>query len=1140
MKMAENGYVELRACSAYTFLRAASNPEELVETAAALGYRALAMADLDGVYGIPRFVKACRSAGIRPICGARVTLGDTCATGPDVAPACGRRNRGAPPPAHGTAPTSELLLLCRDRMGWQNLCELLTAAHAGHEKGHALADMAMLERFHAGLVAIAGGRGGPVLAAAAHRGRDAGAAAAGRLAGIFGRENIRLDLVRHGDPGQERANRYLVDVAAGLDIDTIATNDVRYATPDRGRIMDLLLAIRNHTVLDESGAVLPRGHRFFLRAPSEMHRCFADMPGLVERTAELARSLPFDLTDTGYRFPEYPVNAPETEFDRLRALVTDGVRWRYGDPSPAVRAQIEHELSIIGKLELSGYFLLVNDIAGFCRDNGILAQGRGSAANSAVCYALGITAVDPIAMGLLFERFLSEERGEWPDIDLDLPSGDERERVIQHVYEKFGRDHVGMTAAVISFRGRNAAREVGAALGLEPERIARLTRLIRHYDFRDPGDTLSLHLRDAGLDPTDTRVAHFVDAWHAIQELPRHIGQHNGGLVISGTRLDRVVPIEPAAMPGRSVIQWDKDDIADMKLIKVDLLGLGMLAAISQTIELVRRHENVHVDLAHLPHDDPGVWDMLCAADTVGVFQIESRAQMATLPRMLPRRFYDLVVEVAIIRPGPIVGKMVHPYLERRAGRERVTYAAPCLEPILERTLGIPLFQEQLMRMVMAAAGFSAGDAEELRRAMGSRRSRRKMEQLVERMHSGMSANGIGPAARDEIVKSIVSFALYGFPESHAASFALIAFASAWLKKYHPAAFVTAILNCWPMGFYSPCTLVQDVMRHGVPVLPIDVNVSDWLCTLEPANTLTAPTGKNTSQTPHDEPIDARQAIRLGMRYINGLGETSARRIIAERAARGPYLDITAVGERAGIGRAELVLIADAGAAPKTGSRRDAVWQAMAFDAAAKLLHRNHDADALDAPDALAADDDFDNPDDARALLLPPQTAFDDMLDDFRSTGMTVGPHPMAFARELFGPHPPSRTAPADGTTSALRHDKPARPPSSVAAHERVFTARELAGLPDGMRASVAGMVIVRQRPPTARGFYFATVEDETGHAAVAVRPDLFAPNRVLLSTARFLVFSGVVQNRDGVVSLLADRFHPIDLPVKSLSRSFH
>jgi len=1095
-----NDYVELRASSAYSFLRAASNPEDLVETAAGLGLGAMALADADGVYGIPRFVKACRQSGIRPICGARIKIqtgstheaGGTDIQGDDAT--CDGRVR-IQRSADSRSP--ELLLLCRDRAGWQNLCELITATHSGLDQGQALADLTMLERYANGLVAIAGGGDGPILNAANAGGRDAGRQVLDKLIGIFGTENTFIDLQRHGSPAQERANRYLMDLGEAAGIGMIATNDVRYATADRSRVMDVLLAIGSHTTLDSAGNVLPGNHRRFLRHPDQMRRCFADLPGIIQRTAALAESLTFDLHDTGYRFPEYPTAPGQSGIELLRQLVGEGVRWRYGDPTPAVTRQISHELEIIGRLELAGYFLLVNDISRFCRDSGILAQGRGSAANSAVCYALGITAVDPIAMGLLFERFLSEERGEWPDIDLDLPSGDQRETVIQHVYEKYGHQHVGMTCATITFRGRNAARQVGSALGLDPERLARLCRLIRHYDFHDSDDNMSRHLNDAGLDPNDTRVAHFVDVWHEIQDLPRHIGQHNGGLVISGTRLDRVVPIQPAAMPNRFIIQWDKDDIADMRIIKVDLLGLGMLAAISQTIDLVEQHQGVRVDLAHLPQDDHTVWNMLGRADTVGVFQIESRAQMATLPRMRPSCFYDLVVEVAIIRPGPIVGKMVHPYLNRRTGREKVTYAAPCLEPILKRTLGIPLFQEQLMRMVMAAAGFTAGEAEELRRAMGSRRSRRAMDRLVERMHTGMAANGIDRPARDQIVKSIVSFALYGFPESHAASFALIAYASAWLKCHHQAAFVTALLNCWPMGFYSPCTLVQDARRHGVRILPININKSDWLCTLT-----------NDLDNPVDVSADNGPAVRLGMRYINGLGQSAALRIVREREMNGPYADITAVGERTGLGRAELLLLADAGAAPGTDNRRDAVWQAMAFDSTARLLHRSSQSDDCEQDSTTTPDNaPLECSDLPRVDTLPGrQTCFDDMLDDFRTTGLTVGRHPMAFARTGLS----------------------------------VLTARDLASMSDGARASVAGMVIVRQRPPTARGFYFATIEDETGHAAVAVRPDVFAQNRVLLSTCRFLVFSGVVQNRDGVVSLLADRFHPLDIPVQAISRSFH
>ncbi len=1106
-------YVELRAASAFSFLQAASLPEDMAQTAADIGLGCMAMADTDGVYGIPRFVKTCRTTGVRPLCGARITT-DLNSLG-----------------LAGPARQASMLLLCRTTEGWQNLCELITTARAGREKDESVADAAMLERLSGGLVCIGGGMDGPVLQAATASGKKAGAAMASRLVGMFGKDNFFLDLQRHGDPAEERANRFLMGLSETLGTETVATNDVRYATADRSRILDVLLSIRNHTVLDETGRVLPKNHRRFIKRPDEMARLFGDMPGIVERTARLARSLTFDLRETGYRFPEYPVDPGETDMGRLTELVRQGVRRRYPIITPAVTCQIEHELKIIAKLNLAGYFLLVDDIVKFCNENGVLAQGRGSAANSAVCYSLGITAVDPISMGLLFERFLSEERGEWPDIDLDLPSGEDRESVIQHVYNKYGRQYVGMTAAVITFQGRNAVREAGQALGLDKDRIARLSRLIRHYDFNDDDDTFTVRLKEAGLDPSDTRVSHFIDMWHDIQHLPRHIGQHNGGLVISGTRLDRVVPIEPARMAGRTVIQWDKDDIADMQIIKVDLLGLGMLAAIKDTIELVERHEGVKVDLAHLPQNDRPLYDMLCRADTVGVFQIESRAQMATLPRMKPSCFYDLVVEVAIIRPGPIVGKMVHPFLERRAGRQKVTYAAPCLEPILKRTLGIPLFQEQLMRMAMVAAGFSGGEAEELRRAMGSRRSRLKMQRLVARLHEGMAANGIGQDARDQIVQSIVSFALYGFPESHAASFALIAYASAWLKMYHHAAFTTAILNRWPMGFYSPATLIQDAVRHGVTVLPVDVNRSDWVCTLEVdgSDVMTTNTANHQPVFPANCP-PGKLAIRLGLKYIKGLSSASGAAIVAQRQLRGPYDGVISVGERAGIPRDELMLISEAGAmrsGAADDTRRNAMWQAMAFDADAKLLHGAgktegdydcQDSDNFDdSEDLCQADISADQPgistnrrkSPASDARLWQTTPFEDMRADFRTTGLTTGPHPVSFIR---------RQLDAKG----------------------VLRASDLASVPNGNRAAVAGVVIVRQRPPTAKGFYFATLEDETGHAAVTVRSDLFGPNRTLLSTNPFLLFEGVVQNRDGVVSILADRFFALPRLIETKGRNFH
>ena len=562
-----------------------------------------------------------------------------------------------------------------------------------------------------------------------------------------------------------------------------------------------------------------------LKSPAEIAALFKDLPDALAMTREVADRCEFTLTDLGYRFPDYPLPPGETPDSYLRALTYAGARDRWGRAiDDRTRRQLEHELAIIAKLQLAGYFLIVWDIVQFCRENQIMAQGRGSAANSAVCYALGITAIDAVKMELLFERFLSEERGEWPDIDLDLPSGDQREKVIQYVYRRYGERGAAMTANVITYRTRSAVREVGKVLGFPPEQIDKLARLNQAYEFRDDHDDIVALLRKGGVDVATPRIAMMIDLVRRIQSVPRHLGQHSGGMVIAAGPLDEIVPLEPASMPGRVVVQWDKEDCADLGIIKIDLLGLGMLAVLEQAIPMIREHEQVDIDLAHLPADDPEVYKMLRAADTIGVFQVESRAQMATLPRMKPTKFYDLVVEVAIIRPGPIVGNMVNPYLERRNGRQKVTYPHPMLEPILKRTLGVPLFQEQVIRVAMTAAGLTGGEAEEVRRAMGFKRSQARMEKIERRLREGMAQKGIVGAPAEEIVRSITSFALYGFPESHSASFALIAYASAYLKCHHAAAFFASMLNCYPMGFYHPATLVKDAQRHGVTILPIDVS----------------------------------------------------------------------------------------------------------------------------------------------------------------------------------------------------------------------------------------------------------------------------------------------------------------------------
>ncbi len=1013
-------YVELRCRSAFSFLAGASLPEDLIDQAAALGYDALALADRGGVYGAPRFFTAARRAGIRPLVGAEV-------------------------PVEGAG---LLWLLVEDRDGYRNLCRLITAGALGRPKGEARVGWEQVEAHARGLHCLAGGSDGPLA------GADA-AANLGRLRAIFG-ERLAVDVHRHHERAGERLARRLADLAGAHGVPVVATNDVRHARPAGRALLDVLTCIRLGTTLDAAGRRLLQNAERHLKSPAEMAALFHDSPDAIRQSRRIAERCAFTLADLGYRFPEFPLPPGETPMGHLRGLTYAGARERYRAITPRIRRQLEHELGMIERLDLAGYFLIVWDIVRFARERGILCQGRGSAANSAVCYALGITAVDPIGMDLLFERFLSEERGEWPDIDLDLPSGDRREEVIQYVYRRYGERGAAMTATVITYRTRSAVREAGKALGLSLEQVDRLAKLLRAHGWSDEHDELAAQLRNGGVDPESPRIPLLVSLVRQMQGLPRHLGQHTGGMVIAAGRLDEVVPLEPAAMPGRNVVQWDKDDCADLGLIKVDLLGLGMLAALEEAIPLVRAHEGVEVDLAHLPPDDPQVYAMLRKADTIGVFQVESRAQMATLPRMKPERFYDLVVEVAIIRPGPIVGQMVHPYLARRAGREPVHYAHPALEPILRRTLGVPLFQEQLLRMAMAVAGFTAGEAEELRRAMGFKRSEARMQAIEAKLRAGMDAQGISGRVQDEIVQQITSFALYGFPESHSASFALIAYASAYLKAHHPAAFFCALLDAWPMGFYHPATLVKDGQRHGVEFRPIDVTRSDWRCTIEDG------------------------AVRLGMRYVLGLGEEAARRLVAGR----PLASVAEAAQRGSLRKDEVEALAHAGAFAAFGlTRREALWQAAAAERdPASLLARVR-------PPAAAAP-------------LPPMTPFEETAADYAATHLTPGPHVMAYLR--------------DGLRAA-----------------GVRAARELDAVPHGAPVRVAGHVIVRQRPGTAKGFCFLTLEDETGTANAVVTPPRYERWRVVLNTSPLLEVEGRLERVDGVTHVRAASFRRLEVPAE-------
>lgn len=1026
MPASQNPYIELHSSSAFSFLEGSSTPEEIVEEAARLGYASLGMLDRNGFYGTPRFYKACREAGVRQIIGSAVSI-----------------------------PGGDLPILVETREGYRNLCRILTNLKLASEKGEGQTTLSAIEPHATGLVCLTGGSEGP-LRPLLRRDPAAACEFLRSLERTFGPGNVYVELQRHFDREQEAENQALVQLSARTGLPLVASNAPRYAAPSGRLLHDILTCIRHKTNLDKAGTLLSRNAELYLKPADEMSRIFADLPQALNSTLELSQRLDFTLKDLGYQFPDYPTPGGESMDSYLRQLAHAGARERYRPYYEKARRQIEHELQTIEKLGLAGYFLIVWDIVQFCRQNGILAQGRGSAANSAVCYSLGITAVDPVGMELLFERFLSEERGEWPDIDLDLPSGDRREQVIQYVYQRYGRRGAALTANVITYRARSAAREVGKALGVPLQSLDRLSKLLSSWGWSSQVDEAQLQerFREAGLEVSGHRAGKFLELWQRIQNLPRHMGQHSGGMVICRGRLDAVVPLENARMPDRTIVQWDKDDCADLGIIKVDLLGLGMLAAIHESLELVRK-SGTPIDLAHLPQNDPKVYSMLQRADTVGVFQVESRAQMATLPRLKPRCFYDIVVQVAIIRPGPIVGNMVHPYLARRSGAEPVTYLHPSLEPILRRTLGVPIFQEQLLRIAMVAAGFTGGEAEELRRALGFKRPDDAMRRIEKKLRQGLENNGIVTERADTIVKYITSFALYGFPESHAASFALIAYASAYLKAHFPAEFYTALLNNQPMGFYHPATLVKDAQHRGQRVRPVDVASSEWECT-----------------------ITDDHSIRLGFMYIRGLREEAGRRIVSERR-RAPFRSIEDLRQRTGMNKRELTHLARVGALNCFGmKRREALWQVEKACRFAGPLFSTAQPEIEPSP-------------------LKDMNPFERLAADYSSSSVTTGPHPMALRRqELHG--------------------------------QGIVPAARLARGYNGQRVKVAGGVVVRQRPMTAKGFLFLSLEDETGISNIIVRPQMFQQSRMTILQNGFLIVDGILQIQDDVISIRADRVEPL------------
>ncbi|PYL42258.1 MAG: error-prone DNA polymerase [Verrucomicrobia bacterium] len=1070
-------YIELHASSAFSFLRGGSFPEQLAEVATELEMPAMALLDRNGVYGAQRFSVAAREQNVRPIIGSELSMEDG----------------------------SILPVLVENRTGYKNLCELLTQAHLRTEKGKCAVRWHELPSFAEGLVALFGlgsarvSRAGFGVApkqsfdefATYHRfralrkvrdGEDALASTRDACAtqsctnrvklliDAFGRDNVFVEVQRHFIRGEERINRELIDLARVNRLPLLATNGVQYAKPYGREVLDIFTCIREHTHLDAAGKLLSQNDERHLKSDREMRAIFADLPEAIEYTWGLAERLTFSLENLGYAFPEYPVPAGHTMDSFLRTIVWFGAQQRYDAISAKVKRQLEGELALITKLGFAGYFLIVWDIVNFCREHNIMVQGRGSAANSAVCYCLGITPVDPVENHLVFERFLNESRKGWPDIDLDLPSGDRREAVIQEIYRRYGKHGAAMTANVISYRGRSAAREIGKALNFSPSIIDRFSHLFASGDFPHTLE-LESQIEQAGLPKAHPRMPAFIRLYHAIYGLPRHLGQHSGGMIICQNKLSSFVPLENASMPGRVVAQWDKDDCEDLGIVKVDLLGLGMMSVMQDAFELCRERGRP-LDLAHIPKNDPATFEIMQHADTIGVFQIESRAQMATLPRMKPECFYDVVIEVAIIRPGPIQGDMVHPYLARRAGKEQVTYFDERLKPVLQRTLGVPLFQEQMLKIAMVMADFSGDEAEELRRALSFHRSEERMNKVCAKLRATMERKGVPPDKIDKIIQSISSFALYGFPESHAISFAILAYGSAYLKVHRAPEFYASLLNNQPMGFYTPATIVKDAQRHGLKIKPVCISQSERRCIVLDDNT-----------------------VRLGFCVVNGLRQEHAEELVRQRQER-PFASLDDFKRRVPLSKDELRRLAELGALNCFAKhRRAAMWD---------VEETIHD-DLLTSSRGVAV---FGTSASTTAPLAR-MTLPERVKADYETMNLTTGPHPMKLLRETF---------------------------------PNIWRAIDLVHARHGSIIQIAGNVICRQRPGTAKGFVFISLEDETGVSNAIVEPDLFERFRLVITEEAFLLVEGEVQNSDNVVLIKAQEIRALahEQLIGSESHDFH
>jgi len=1046
-------FYELHTRSAFSFLSSGSQPQRLIDRAAELGIDGVALLDRDTLAGAVRFHFQARDKGLKPIIGSEITMEDG----------------------------SALPLLPLNLKGYQNLSRLITTIKLRNKKGEHFATRKDIEDHSDDLLCFTGGADGFIHNSIKN---GSGQTDLAWLKYVFG-DRLYIELQRHHLRNEEAVNQSLLELSHKLYIPYFAGNGAYYADEHDREVFDVFTCIKNHCTIYDAGKLLSENSERYLKPKQQMLNLFSDYPEAVEITGDIASRINFSMDELSYIFPDYPVGPDETMDSVLRAKAIERSVERYRDKPWPLRAQVlgrlEKEFRVIEMKGLAGYFLMVCDISDFAKSRKILSQGRGSAANSVVCYALGITAVEPIANKLLFERFLSEKYEQYPDIDIDLPSGDDREEVIQYVYRTYKERGAGMTANVISYRGKSAVREVGKTFGFGPDVLDKLSRLNSHYETYK-GDELTRRLKEEGFDANDNiRLRKFGDLYTRILDFPRHLGQHSGGMVASWERLDGIVPIEPASMENRNIIQWDKDDCEALKIVKVDLLGLGMMAVLRDSITLIKEQHDEDTSLYKLPYDDEKVFEALQNADTVGMFQVESRAQIAFLPKSKPKTFYDIVVQVAIIRPGPIVGKMLSSYIKRRQGLEEVTYPHPSLKPVLERTLGVPLFQEQLLKMAMDIAGFTGSEAEELRRAMGFKRPDIKLESIGEKLRKGMSERNIPKEVQENIVACVKAFSNYGFPESHAYSFALLAYASAYFMVHYRACFMTAMLNNYPLGFYSAATLVKDAQRHGLHFIALDINRSQYLFTIEE--------------------VDGEKQVRVGLKYVKGLRKEIGEKIVAERehparlgrtvcgeAGQVPYTSVEDLVHRVPeINKREIRALSLAGALnfENTVHRREALWQSELAIKPEGPLFEGVGSPHVGKGSAINPDTSF----------LKPMEGLELVEADLNKTGISIGKHPMAFIREELTKR---------GILSAIQ-------------------ARDLK---KGQVASVAGAAIIRQRPMTANNVVFITLEDETGHSNFVVMPDVFERYRAVINRNDYLIIRGVFEERGMLRSI---HFEPIN-----------